>query len=92
MDETAVRSACARHYKIAKCRTPQETKNSPGSGVFSAYIMTFMGRARRASSYNWRVEMGNVKKPRTESDEATLARVKKEMEQPRIAKSARKDA
>src|ERR1022692_3694883 len=31
MDETAVRSACARHYKIAKCRTPQETKNSPGS-------------------------------------------------------------
>src|ERR1039458_8396146 len=32
MDETAVSSACARHYKIAKCRTPQETKNSPGSG------------------------------------------------------------
>ena len=31
-DETAVRSACAGHYKIAKCRTPQETKNSPGRG------------------------------------------------------------
>jgi hypothetical protein len=36
--------------------------------------------------------MGNVKKPRTESDKATLARVKQEMEKPRIAKSARKDA
>jgi len=36
--------------------------------------------------------MGNVKKPTTESDKATLARVKKEMEQPRIAKSAREDA
>ena len=60
--------------------------------VFSAHIMMFMGRARRTSSYNWRVDMGNVKKPRTESDEATLARVKKEMAQPRVAKSARKDA
>jgi hypothetical protein len=36
--------------------------------------------------------MGTVRKPRNESNEATLARVKKEMAQPRIAKSARKDA
>jgi hypothetical protein len=62
------------------------------TGVFSAHIMMFMGRARKASSSNWRVDMGKVKTPRTESDEATLARVKKEMEQPRVAKSARKDA
>jgi hypothetical protein len=36
--------------------------------------------------------MGTVRKPRDESDKATLARVEKEMAQPRIAKSARKDA
>jgi hypothetical protein len=36
--------------------------------------------------------MGAARKPRNESDKATLARVKKEMAQPRIAKSARKDA
>jgi hypothetical protein len=62
------------------------------TAVFAAHIMMFMGRVRRASSSNWGVDMGKVKKPRTESDDATLARVKKEMEQPRIAKSARKDA
>jgi hypothetical protein len=53
--------------------------------VFSAYIVIFMGRARRRSSSNWGVDMGKVKKPRTESDDATLARVEKEMKQPRIA-------
>ena len=62
------------------------------TAVFAAHIMMFMGRVRRASSSNWGVDMGKVKKPRTESDDATLARVKKEMEQPRIAKSASKDA
>ena len=36
--------------------------------------------------------MGTVRKPRNESNKATLARVKKEMAQPRIAKSARKRA
>ena len=36
--------------------------------------------------------MGTVKKPTNESDKATLARVKKEMAKPRIAKSARKEA
>src|ERR1035441_7077981 len=39
MDETAVSSACARHYKIAKCRTPQETKNSPGSRQVIRHIV-----------------------------------------------------
>ena len=34
--------------------------------------------------------MGTVRKPRKESDKATLARIKKEMAQPRIVKSARK--
>ena len=36
--------------------------------------------------------MGIIRKPTNESDKATLARVKKEMAQPRIAKSARKGA
>ena len=35
--------------------------------------------------------MGIIRKPTNESDKATLARVKKELAQPRIAKSARKD-
>jgi hypothetical protein len=33
--------------------------------------------------------MGNKRKPRNESNQATLARITKEMVQPRIAKSAR---
>ena len=36
--------------------------------------------------------MGTIRKPRNESNKATLARIKKEMAQPRIAKSARKGA
>jgi hypothetical protein len=60
--------------------------------IFAASIMMFRGRVRSASSLNWRVNMGTVRKPRNESNEATLARVKKEMAQPRIARSARKDA
>jgi hypothetical protein len=34
--------------------------------------------------------MGSVREPRKESDKVTLARVQKEMAQPRLAKSARK--
>jgi hypothetical protein len=58
--------------------------------VFAASIMMFRERVRRTSFYNWRVDMGTTRKPRKESDKATLARIKKEMAQPRIAKSARK--
>jgi hypothetical protein len=36
--------------------------------------------------------MGSIRKPKNESDKATLARITKEMAQPRIAKSARKGA
>ena len=36
--------------------------------------------------------MRTTRKPGKETNKATLARVKKEMAQPRIAKSARKDA
>ena len=36
--------------------------------------------------------MGTIRKPRNESNQATLSRVKKEMAKPRIAKSARKGA
>jgi hypothetical protein len=36
--------------------------------------------------------MGTKRKPRNEANEATLARIEKEMAQPRIAKSARKGA
>ena len=36
--------------------------------------------------------MGTIRKPRNESNKATLARIEKEMAQPRIAKSARKGA
>jgi hypothetical protein len=36
--------------------------------------------------------MGSTRKPTSESDKATLARIKKEMALPRIAKSARTDA
>lgn len=35
--------------------------------------------------------MGKIRKPGSESNKATLARVTKEMAQPRIAKSARKE-
>ena len=60
--------------------------------VFAASIMMFRGRVRGASSYNWRVDMGTIREPRKESNKATLARIKKEMAQPRIVKSARKGA
>jgi len=60
--------------------------------VFAASIMMFGGGGRRVSSYNWRVYMGTIREPRNESDKATLSRIKKEMAQPRIAKSARKGA
>ena len=36
--------------------------------------------------------MGTIREPRNESNQATLARIKKEMAKPRIAKSARKGA
>jgi hypothetical protein len=36
--------------------------------------------------------MGTRREPRNESNKATLARIQKEMAQPRIAKSARKGA
>ena len=36
--------------------------------------------------------MGTIRKPRNESNKATLARIMKEMAQPRIAKSARKES
>lgn len=60
--------------------------------VSAASIMTFWGRVRKTSSYNWRVDMGSIKQPRKESSKATIARITKEMVQPRIAKSARKGA
>ena len=58
--------------------------------AFAVSIMMFKGGVGRVSSYNWRLDMGTVREPRNESNKATLARVKKEMAQPRIAKSARK--
>jgi hypothetical protein len=58
--------------------------------VFAASIMMFRGRVRRASSYKYRVDMGTKREPKNESNKATLSRIKKEMAQPRIAKSARK--
>ena len=36
--------------------------------------------------------MRTIRKPRKESNKATLARIMKEMAQPRIAKSARKES
>jgi len=60
--------------------------------VFATSIMMFGERVRKTSSYNWRVDMGTTRKPGKESNKATLARVKKEMAQPRIAKSAREEA
>ncbi len=58
--------------------------------VFATSIMMFEERVRRTSFYNWRVDMGITRKPRKESNKATLARIEKEMAQPRVAKSARK--
>jgi hypothetical protein len=59
--------------------------------VFGASIIMFWGRVRRASSYPFKkVNMGSIRKPRNESNKAMLARITKEMAQPRIAKSARK--
>ena len=60
--------------------------------VFTASIVMFRERVRKTSFYNWRVDMGTTRKPGKESNKATLARVKKEMAQPRIVKSARKGA
>jgi hypothetical protein len=57
-----------------------------------ASIMMFVERVRRTSSYNWREDMGTTRKPRKESSKAILARIKKEMEQPRVTKSAREEA
>jgi hypothetical protein len=59
--------------------------------VFAASIMMFRERVRRTSSYIRRVDMGTKWEPRKESNKATLARIEKEMAQPRIAKSARKE-
>ena len=50
------------------------------------------GKSTENFSYNWRVDMGTTRKPRKESNKAALARIKKEMAQPRIAKSARNGA
>jgi hypothetical protein len=36
--------------------------------------------------------MGSIRKPRNESNKATLARIEKEMAKPRMAKSARNGA
>ena len=58
--------------------------------VFAASIIMSKVRARKAPSYDWRVDMGATRKPRKESNAATLARIKKEMAKSRIAKSARK--
>ena len=55
----------------------------------AASIMMSWGRVRKASSYK-RINMGSIRKPRNESDRAILARITKEMAQPRIAKSAKK--
>ena len=41
---------------------------------------------------NRRADMGPTRKPGKESNKATLARIEKEMAQPRIVKSARKGA
>ena len=54
--------------------------------------MMFRERVGRTSSYNWRVDMGTTREPKKESSKATLARIKKEMAQPRIVKSARNGA
>ena len=58
--------------------------------VSAASIVMLRERVRRTSSYNWRVGMGTTRKPRKESNKATLARIEREMAQPPIAKSARK--
>jgi hypothetical protein len=58
----------------------------------ASIIMMPGGELGISSSYNWKVSMGNIRKPGNESDKATLARITKEMAKPRIAKSARKGA
>jgi hypothetical protein len=65
--------------------------NSGQTLVFAASIMGIRGRVRRASSYNVRADMKTIREPRKESNKALLARIKKEMAQPRIVKSARKE-
>ena len=55
--------------------------------VFAPPIILSRGRARKASSYHLKVNMGSTKKPGNESNKSTLARIIKEMAQPRIAKS-----
>ena len=50
------------------------------------------GESKKSFFLRLEVVMETVRKPTNESDKATLARVKKEMAKPRIAKSARKEA
>jgi hypothetical protein len=60
--------------------------------VFGGSIIIFRGRVRRASLSLLRANMRSIKKTGNESNQSTLARITKEMAQPRIAKSARKGA
>ena len=60
--------------------------------VFAVHIIKIRERLCGTSSHDWRVDMRTTRKPRKESDKATLARIEKEMAQPRIAKSAREEA
>jgi hypothetical protein len=50
------------------------------------------GKSEKGFVLQLGVDMGTIREPRNESSKATLARIKKEMAQPRIAKSARKGA
>ena len=59
--------------------------------AFAVSTMMFNG-SEKSSIYKWVLDMGTPRKPRKESDKKTLSRIKKEMAQPRIAKSARKES
>ena len=60
--------------------------------VFVASMMMSWGKSKKSFLSHSGVDMGTFREPRNESSKATLARIKKEMAQPRIAKSARKGA
>jgi hypothetical protein len=59
--------------------------------AFATSIMMFK-EGKKSSPCNLRVDMRTIRKPGKESNKATLARIKKEMAQPRLVKSARKES
>ena len=92
-EQSIVGNRCTsyREYPTRNGRLVVIAQTSEQNGTDTRSFMMF-NEGKESFRLQLRVHMGTIRKPRKESDKATLARVTKEMAQPRIAKSARKDA